>query len=135
MASPRIRGLQFAVALAGMVPVAAGLAGVLLGPQMAQGPLAGLAAAVSLDSHFRYLSGLLLGIGLAFWAMVPGIERHGAAFRLLTFVVFMGGLGRALGFALHGVPNGSMLFGLTMELVVTPALCWWQYQAAKSTPG
>ncbi|WP_164078780.1 DUF4345 family protein, partial [Stenotrophomonas maltophilia] len=64
------RLLQRVVAVAGLVPVLAGLYGVLFG---ANGLSAGVAD-VSADSHFRYLSGLLTGIGLLFWSCVPGIE-------------------------------------------------------------
>lgn len=115
------RLLQVAVALFGCVPVFAGLAGVILGPGMTQD-----AGSASLDSHVRYLSGLLLGIGLVFWWNIPRIERVGPLFRVLTLIVFVGGLGRLLGVAMHGLPPGPMLFGLVMELVVTPALCLWQ---------
>jgi hypothetical protein len=131
MPSRSTHGLQFAVAAAGLVPVGAGLAGVLLGPGMAQGAFAGLADAVSLDSHFRYLSGLLLGIGVAFWSLIPGIERQGATFRLLTALVVAGGLGRAVALLLHGVPSAPMLFGMAMELGVTPGLCVWQGLVAR----
>ncbi len=54
------RALQRVVAVAGLVPVLGGLYGVLFG----QAGLGGGAFDVSTDSHFRYLSGLLLGIGL-----------------------------------------------------------------------
>jgi hypothetical protein len=122
------RALQIAIAIAGCVPVAAGLAGVLVGTSMVD-----LAAAPPpLDSHYRYLSGLLLGIGLAFWAMIPRIERHGPAVRLLTFVVFLGGLGRLFGALLHGFPGGAMTWALAMELVVTPAICLWQASIGRS---
>ena len=134
MPSRSTRGLRFAVAAGGLVPVGAGLAGILLGPEMAQGAFGGLADAVSLDSHFRYLSGLLLGIGLGFWSPIPGIERHGAAFRLLTAIVVAGGLGRAVALWLHGMPSAPMLFGLAMELGVTPLLCLWQVRLAVSEP-
>lgn len=116
------------VAVAGIVPVSAGLAGVVLGPAMADAVVGG--GTVSLDSHFRYLSGLLLAIGLAFWSMIPRIESRGPAFRLLSVVVVTGGLGRLLGLVLHGTPSTAMLFGLTMELVVTPLLCLWQSRIA-----
>ena len=36
MSVSRIRALQIAVAIGGLIPVAAGLAGVLLGPRMAE---------------------------------------------------------------------------------------------------
>ena len=121
------------VAVAGIVPVSAGLAGVVLGPAMADAVAGG--GTVSLDSHFRYLSGLLLAIGLAFWSMIPRIEFRGPAFRLLSVVVVTGGLGRLLGLVLHGTPSTAMLFGLTMELVVTPLLCLWQSRIADDCRG
>ena len=122
-----IRALQYAVAIAGLVPVGAGLAGLLEGPSLAQPEIATL---VSLDSHFRYLSGLLLGIGVAFWCLIPDITANGRAFRTLTAIVVLGGIGRALGLALHGATSAPMLVGLAMELVVTPALCLWQARVA-----
>ena len=125
-----VRALQVAVALGGLVPVSAGLAGVLLGPRMTGASVAGLQGVVALDSHYRYLSGLLLGIGLAFWSLIPGIVRQGRAFRLLTVVVVVGGLGRLSGIGLLGVPPPPMLFGLAMELIVTPLLCLWQARLA-----
>jgi hypothetical protein len=121
-----LRRLQIAVAIAGLVPVAAGLAGVLSGPAMTGDLPAVLSAATSLDSHFRYLSGLLLGIGLAFWSLIPRILQRGAMFRLLTAIVVLGGLGRLWALLINGWPAPSMLAGLTMELLVTPALCAWQ---------
>ncbi len=124
-----MRALQIAVAIGGIVPVGAGFAGVILGPGFAGGTMAG----ADIDSHFRYLSGLLLGIGLAFWSTIPGIERKGAAFRLLTAIVFIGGLGRLYGAFVQGLPGAPMIFGLGMELVVTPLLCLWQAQIASAS--
>lgn len=116
------RNLQIAVALAGLVPVGAGLAGIIEGPGFV-----GQAGAVpDLTSHFAYLSGLLLAIGLLFYGMIPRIERHGKRFRLLTSIVVIGGLSRLASMVFHGAPGVSMLFGLMMELVVTPLLCLWQ---------
>ena len=66
--------IALCVAVARLVPVAAGLAGILLGPGMID-PIGG--ASVPLDSHYRYLSGLLLGMGLGFWLTIPHIEREG----------------------------------------------------------
>lgn len=131
------RALQVAVAMAATVPVTAGLAGVFAGPSMV-GPLSfatpsdgiGLAA-ISLDSHVRYLSGLLLGIGLAFLASLPRIQRATATFRLLTAIVFVGGLARLFGLVAVGVPSRAMVFGLVMELGATPLLCMWQGRIAR----
>jgi hypothetical protein len=121
-----LRLLQSAVALGGCVPVLAGAAGVLLGPSMVGG-LPGDAAA---DSHFRYLSGLLLGIGIGFWSTIPALPRHGSRFRLLTAIVVLGGLARLLAWLVHGWPGGPMAAALVMELAITPLLCLWQGRVA-----
>lgn len=88
-------------------------------------------APLSLDSHFRYLSGLLLGIGLGYWTTIPAIENKGGRFRMLTMIVFIGGLGRLWSLLAIGIPDKPMLFGLTMELVVTPLFAFWQYVLEK----
>lgn len=120
------RLLQTAVAVAALVPISAGAMGVLLGPQMVDVIVSPVAA----GSHYRYLSGLLLGIGCAFVSTVPRIEGHGGRFRLLTAIVAVGGFGRLLSLGLYGYPGGPMLFGLAMELVVTPGLALWQWSVA-----
>ena len=120
------RLLQIAVAVAGLVPVGAGAAGALLGPLL----LSQMGDA-ALDSHFRYLSGLLLGIGIAFWSTIPGIERRGSRFGLLTLIVVIGGLCRALGALIMGPPGLAMSLALVMELVVTPALYLWRERVGR----
>jgi hypothetical protein len=122
------RALQVTVAIASLIPIGAGLAGILLGPAMvdiATGP-------IGADSHYRYLSGLLLGIGIGFATTIPRIERRTARFRWLTAIVVIGGLGRLWSFIVLGPPNGPMLAALVMELGVTPALALWQSRVAAS---
>ncbi len=81
------RRLQQAVALVALIPVAVGLYGVLFGQA-----LTGDRVSISAESHFRFLSGLLLGIGILFWSTVPSIELHTGRFRLLTLLIVIGGL-------------------------------------------
>ncbi len=121
------RALQVCVAIGALVPISAGLAGVILGPRFVE-----TAASISADSHFRYLSGLLLAIGLAYWSTIPAVEAKTTEVRLLTVIVFVGGIGRLLGLVTMGVPSGGMIFGLVMELAVTPALCLWQARVARA---
>lgn len=117
--------LQQSVAIVATIPVATGLYGVLFGPA-----LTGDAVSISAESHFRFLSGLLLGIGLCFWSTLPGIEDKTNRFRLLTLLVVIGGLGRLIGLALTGLPSLFMIGGLIVELVVAPVLCLWQTRVA-----
>ena len=118
------RLLQASVALAGLVPVGGGLWGVL-------GGLSANGAAA--QSQARYLSGLLLGIGLCFWATIPAIERRGPAFRVLVAVVITGGLARVAGVAATGF-GPSVSLPLIMELGVTPLLALWREGMQRRPP-
>ena len=111
------RAAQVSFAVAGIVPVLAGLWGVLH-------PIAGSAG--SQLNHGRYLSGLLFAIGLTFWAAIPDIERQTGRIRVLTGVVAFGGFCRLLGVMLGDPLSPSVAGALAMELAVTPALCFWQ---------
>ncbi len=85
-------------------------------------------------THGAYLSGLLLGIGLAFWSLVPAIERQGRGFSVLTAIVVLGGLARLLSLAARlGDWQLAVTLPLVMELGVTPALWAWQRHVARSS--
>ena len=117
--------LRLVVAVAASVPVAGGLWGAVEGLD---------GAAPWSASHHRYLSGLLLAIGLGFWSTFAQIERHTHRFRLLTALVFLGGLCRLAGI-LAGDPLTPPVAGaLAMELIAAPLLCLWQAQVSASTP-
>ncbi|MGI9170322.1 MAG: DUF4345 domain-containing protein [Caulobacteraceae bacterium] len=120
------RALQIAIALAGCVPVAGGLKGAWLGAR-GFGAWPGGAA----DSHFRYLSGLLLAIGVTYWACIPSVERRGALIRTLTALVVVGGLSRLAGWLFLAGDPGDMRWALIMELGVAPLLCLWQARVAR----
>ena len=90
----------------------------------------GIVAATDLDSRFRYLSGLLLAIGLGFASTIPSIEAHGGRFRLLTCIVVAGGMARLWSLLSVGSPSPVMLAALAMELLVTPGLAVWQIRIA-----
>lgn len=124
------RLLQAAVALGCVVPLLAGGAGMIQGPAFLSG--GGPESPADLDSHFRYLSGLLFAIGLAFASCIQGIERKTGRFRLLALLVFMGGLGRLFGLVSAGVPGAGHVFGLAMELGTVPLLVLWQARVASA---
>ena len=120
--------LQATVAALSLIPSGAGAAGVVLGP----GFVGGVDGRTDLDSHFRYLSGIFLAVGLVLWSTVPAIERRTARFRLAAALVVCGGLGRLLSLAVAGAPTPPHLAGLAMELVVVPLLVLWQGRVARS---
>lgn len=125
------RLLQLTVIVLSAVPIGAGASGLLLGPALVGAASGG----TDLDSHFRYLSGLLLGIGLLFCATVPRIERRTGWFRLGTAIVVCGGLGRLLSLLQLGPPSAPHLVGLGLELVVVPLLALWQTAVARAFAG
>ena len=123
------RALQVVVTVACLVPILTGLDGVLRGAAMFKIT----AFPANLDSHYRYLSGIFLMLGLAFASTIPAIEHKGRRFRLLGAMVIMGGLARALSWAAVGAPGVGHRFGLVMELVVVPLLMLWQARVARLT--
>ncbi|HEX8585607.1 MAG TPA: DUF4345 domain-containing protein [Allosphingosinicella sp.] len=124
------RLLQGVILAACMVPLLAGGAGVTQGPAMLRGIDPG-GASLDLDSHFRYLSGLLLGFGLAFLSCLPAIEKRTMLFRGLGLIVVVGGLARLYSALALGFPGPGHIFGLAMELGTVPALVLWQARIAR----
>jgi Domain of unknown function (DUF4345) len=122
------RLLQAVIIVACLVPLTAGPTGVWRGAGwMAHGA----PVSADLDSHFRYMSGIFTGVGLAFLSCVSAIETKGARLRLLVAFVVLGGLARAFSFVAVGAPDIGNRFGLVMELVVTPLIGLWQGRFAR----
>jgi hypothetical protein len=112
-----------------VVPLAAGAAGIVRGAAM----LKGVHPPVSTDlnSHFRYLSGLLFGIGVAVALCVPTIERRGSLLRMIGLLVILGGLARLTSTIREGSPSAAHLGALAMELVAMPLLLLGQARVAR----
>jgi len=122
------RLLQGVVAIACLVPLSIGGISVVLGPRwLGPAPV----VPTDLDSQFRYVSGIFLGLGIAFVTCIPGIERKRARFRLLGLLVVAGGLARLGSWAMVGAPSAGHRLGLMMELVVVPLLMLWQARVAR----
>lgn len=84
-----------------------------------------------LDSHFRYISGVFLGVLLAIISCIPGIERQGPRLRLLGGIIVLGGLCRLLSLVLVGLPSIGHQIGLATEIGVVPLLMLWQARLAR----
>jgi Domain of unknown function (DUF4345) len=123
-----LRLFQAVVIVASVVPIAAGAAGVLHGPGMIHGFASPNA---DLDSHFSYLSGLLLGIGVAFVFCVLDLRGRAQSFRMLGLIVIAGGLARAFAASRLGLPGAAHQFAYVMELVVVPALLVWHWRVER----
>jgi uncharacterized membrane protein YfcA len=127
------RLLQIAVGIGCLVPLLAGAVGVIHGPAMLHGTGEGVPR--DLDSHFRYLSGLLLAAGIGFASCIRDVERKTGRFRLLGALVIAGGLGRLLGLLSGAEPGPGHLAALGMELGVVPLLVLWQARLARQGQG
>lgn len=123
------RALQIVIGLAALVPIVGGGLGVVYGPSMGYRELS---LAPGVDSHWRYLSGLLLGIGLSFWALLPTLDRQGPLVRALAAIVFVGGLARAAAVPALGAPDMITAFALVMELLVTPGVALWHWRLVRA---
>jgi hypothetical protein len=121
------RFLQLVVAVACLVPLTTGTLSILRGVAY----IKGAPVLPDLDSHFRYLSGIFLLVGIAFATCIPAIERQGPRFRLLGAMVVAGGMARLLSWLTVGPPGAGHRFGLVMELGVVPLLILWQARVAR----
>lgn len=124
------RLLQAAVALGCLSPLWFGARGVLEGPAMLVGMDPGQAPA-DLLSHYRFLSGLFLGLGLALLSCVPHIEARTARFRWACAAIVVGGLARALGLLMGDGPTLDHKLALAAELGIVPLLLLWQARVAR----
>lgn len=121
--------LQVVVAVLAAVPVLAGLEGILDGPAFL-GVLSPWPA--DLDSHLRYLSGVLLAIGIAWYWCIPDIEMKAPMFRFLAGVTICGGIGRFVSLLAIGPPSTGHRVALVVELLVVPLLVLWQARIAQT---
>lgn len=111
--------LPWMIRCAALVPLLAGAGGGLWGAGFL-----GEASGPATASHLRYLSGLLLGLGLlALWCAAD-LRRRRAVFLALCAMVILGGALRLLGAALEGWPPVSHRLALVMELGVVPCLAF-----------
>jgi len=123
------RALQVFIGVAGCLPVFAGAAGIVSGPRFLGG---NPPWPVDLDSHLRFLSGVFLIVGLAWWSCIPAIETRGERLRLLALMTVAGGVARLLSLGLSGAPSAGHLVGLGMELVAVPLVVLWQARIART---
>ncbi len=111
--------LPWLIRAAALVPLLAGGGGAVLGPAFL-----GEAAGPATESHLRYLSGLLLGLGLvAAWCALD-LARRRQVFLALAVLVALGGLARLGGALALGWPPLPHALALLMELGVVPLLAW-----------
>lgn len=123
--------LQIVLAVLGGLPLAFGVLGLWAGVGLY---IPAEAATPRLDSQFRFVSALDLGLASIAWWFVAHIESHAGFFRLVCLVVFIGGLGRVAAWLSTGSPGLAFAVVTAIELLV-PILIPWQAHAQRNSPG
>lgn len=125
------RGLQIALVILSVIPFLSGALGIVYGVQRFI-PLD--AAAAPLDSQYRFLSALYVGVGVLIWRIIPSIEKHGFIVSTLVAAIFMGGVARLYSAHLSGATPPLMVAATALELG-SPLLILWQRAVAKAAKG
>jgi hypothetical protein len=135
MISKRI--FQVTLAIFGLIAAITGFMGILSGitPDFGDFYRVSVSSAVEgniiLDSNMRYFSGLWLGIGLTLFWMIPAPEQQRTVFRLVSGMIFIGGLGRLISMVVFGVPSPVFVTFALLELFF-PLLILWQNKIPQS---
>ena len=126
------RGLQIAMAILGIVPIATGIIGMfgLSDPIFAN---SGLPANTILDSNLRFFAGVWLGLGIGLYWLIPNIERQTVLFRALWGMIFIGGIGRLLSMFFLALPPLPFIGFTVLEIIGAPFFIWWQAQLPRQT--
>ena len=123
-----LRLAQGVLAAVLLLPLSAAIAGVVLGPRfLGRIPV----VPTDMDSHVRYLSGVLLGMLIAYASCIPALERRGDRLTMLVAITIVGGCARLASLLAVGVPSAGHLAGLGIELGVAPAMWLWQRRLAQ----
>lgn len=122
------KGLQVILAILSVIPILVALLGVTQGLTRW---LPNTSITPDFDSHYRYITGYYLSLGMLGLWMIPKIENHTSLFRIVCASVFMGGVGRVFSIAQVGIPSLPMLLFTGLELCF-PLLILWQAKTSRS---
>jgi uncharacterized protein YjeT (DUF2065 family) len=124
------RWLQIATGLLGVIPVVTGIITMFgLGDPIYAA--AKIPANALLDSNLRFFGGVWLGLGLALYWLIPGIDRQTVLFRVLWGMIFLGGIGRLLSMMFLGAPPLPFIGFTALEIIGAPFFIWWQARLAR----
>jgi hypothetical protein len=116
------RGLQLTLAVLSMIPISVGIMGIVLGTSRW---LPANVITPEFDSHYRYIAGYYVSLGMLGLWIIPRIEKHRSLFRIICASVFMGGIGRVAAILQVGLPGSMAIFFTAFELCF-PLLLFWQ---------
>ncbi|MBY0421299.1 MAG: DUF4345 domain-containing protein [Parvularculaceae bacterium] len=125
------RGLQIALGVLSLIPLAFGALGLLYGVGRF---LPFDEAAAGLDSQYRFLSAVYLGLAVLIWRIIPSVEKHGWIISTLVAAIFVGGLARVYSAYLYDSAPIELIAAAALELG-SPLLILWQRAVARQPRG
>ena len=123
------RAFQLTFAVLALIPLSMGLLNIVRG--VAQ-HIPTEAITSSLDSYHRFGSAWFLGLGVIVLWMLPRIEEHGGLFRVIAWLMFLGGIARVLSAIQYGMPVLPMQLAGALELCF-PLFIWWHNKVVEET--
>lgn len=72
---------------------------------------------IILDSNYRFYTGLSIGLGLVMFWIIPTIEKEKKVLRIISLLIFMGGLGRVISMITFGIPQPLFILFTGFELL------------------
>jgi len=120
--------LRLILAVLGLLPLAFGTLGLWAGVGLY---LPAESATPRLDSQFRFMSALDIGLAAIAWWFAAHVECHPRVFSLVCLAVFVGGVGRVAAWLAIGSPGPAFAAVTVIELLV-PTLIPWQAHVSKT---
>lgn len=114
------RILQTILALIALVAIVTGMWSIISGVADKSNEISintNNSAHIIFDSNYRYYSGLWLGVGFALLWIIPTIEKQKSAFRLISCIIFIGGIGRIVSMLTLAPPHPLFIFFTVIELL------------------
>lgn len=116
-----------ALRLLALVPIATGLASVLLGAAIVPG-----GASASVESELRFYAVWWVGLGIYLWSLAPRVLERGRELRVVCALLFAGGLARLGAIADVGAPEPTFVGLMVVEWVVAVGLWAWHARLTRS---
>ena len=115
------RGFQIVVGILSLIPIYYGGMGMITG---AAGLMPAEAVTPAIDSQYRFLSAVYLGLGAMIMWLLPNIDKQATLFRIIVAILFLGGLARLYSYVSVGAPPANFVFGIVLELCLPLLILW-----------
>jgi hypothetical protein len=122
------RGLQVTITIFSLLPLLVGVIGIVLGTARWL-PTEMITA--DFDSHYRYIAGYYVSLGLLGLWVAPRIEQHTGLLRIICASILLGGLGRLVSMVQVGLPGPMAIVFTMFELCFPLLLLLWQAKVSR----